>query len=472
MYKKKLIILMMLVLTIMVSLPAMAAVRPGDLNNDGVINSLDYTLMVGYLLGSIDSFDVEDDLSVADLNGDSRIDSLDIILLGQYILGSIDKFPVEESIDPVDLDFSLIGYANMTGNNESRTRNNNPGIHHTVTGGEGSNPQVVTYGEEVEQALESGNYEGGMVYYIEESQQLREALLGIMRYHRRTNRPAPHPPVTFYITNELTSDGVSEIRIEDSENISIIGDGANGELHDIGIRIIRSSNVIIRNLRIYNVKAGEATGLEIAYSNNIWVDRNHFHSEGLQEHIHKDYYDELLSIKHSSNAVTVSWNIFEEHYKAILIGHSDSDSAAPDNVTFHHNLLYELNTRTPLNRYATNHIFNNVFENIDGSGINSRQGAELRVEKNIFRNVGSGSNDSQGNYIQGPIGWWYGSNTGYWHMIDNIIEDSEVDPKVWENCLGYSYVPYEYEHILHAVDDVEGIVKENAGRSFEPAPVY
>ncbi|MDG5816739.1 RICIN domain-containing protein [Chitinispirillales bacterium ANBcel5] len=376
-----------------------------------------------------------------------------------------------------NIDFSLVGYGTTTGSTDERNRSNNS-VHQTVTGGQGSNPQVVSYGEDIESAMESGDYDDGMILYIDDPQHLQSALLGIMRYHRSGSNAPPHPPVTFYITGELTPHGVSEFRIEDSENISIIGDGDKGVLNGIGIRVIRSSNVIIRNLNIFNVRAGEATGLEIAYSNNLWIDRNHFHSEPItynpdgsvnDDDEFKEKYDELLSIKHSSNAITVSWNIFEHHYKGILVGHSDSPSAAPDNITFHHNMFYEINTRVPLNRYATTHMFNNVFEDIPGSAINSREGAQVRIERNVFRNVGSGNVDNQGGYIQGPVGWWYGSGTGYWHLIDNIIEDSPVDDKVWENELSSTDVPYSYEHILDRVEDVEGIVREHAGRSFEAA---
>ncbi|MDQ2086227.1 dockerin type I domain-containing protein [Herbivorax sp. ANBcel31] len=454
-----------------------ASLEYGDLNGDGMIDSSDLSLLRRYILSITDTFPNETPISSADLNGDGVIDSTDYTLLTRYVLEIIDAFPVQDqpSPDPTDpsetVDFSLVGYADMEGDPSNRDRSNNS-VHSTVTGGEGTNPQVVTYGEDIEDALETGNYDGGMILYIDCSQHFQAALLGLMRYHRSSDNHPPHPPVTFYIVDELTPDGVNEFRVEDVENVSIIGDGANGELNGIGIRLIRASNIIIRNLRIYNVRAGEATGLELNYSNNVWIDRNHFHSEGVIPEIHRDYYDELLTIKHTSHNVTVSWNIFEDHYKAILVGHSDSDSAAPDNVTFHHNWFRELNTRVPLNRYATTHMFNNLFEDIHSSGINSRQGAKMRIENNVFRNVGSGNNDSQGDYIQGPIGWWYGSSTGHWHMIDNIIEDSVVDQKVWDNDLSSSNVPYAYEHLLHPVTEVENIVKEYAGRSFEPVPQY
>jgi hypothetical protein len=67
----------------------------GDLNNDGVINSIDSSLMTRYILGVIDKFPYEDGLTAADLNGDKVINSIDSSLMTRYILGIIDKFPVE-----------------------------------------------------------------------------------------------------------------------------------------------------------------------------------------------------------------------------------------------------------------------------------------------------------------------------------------------------------------------------------------
>ncbi|ASB49190.1 pectate lyase family protein [Alkalitalea saponilacus] len=373
-------------------------------------------------------------------------------------------------------DFSLVGYGDTTGDNSPRSNNTGrAGIHHTTTGGEGSNPQVVTYtGNDLRDVLRSGDYMGGMIYEIYDADMLAGVLLEFTRHHRNSNYSAPYQPVTFYIKSNLTNTGSTrEIRIEDTENVSIIGminGGEKADFHDLGIRIIRCSNVIVRNLRIYNVRQGASTGTEIAYSNNIWIDRNEYHSEGLLPEIHRDYYDGLLDIKHQSNAITVSWNIFRDHYKGLLLGHSDSPSAAPDNITYHHNLFLNLNTRAPLIRFANVHMFNNVFENIQGSATNCRMGAVVRIENNHYINAGSGTVDSQGNYQQGAVGWWYGSSTGYWHLIDNIFDNSPLDDKVWQNNLSSTSVPYEYAHVLHPAQDIYDLVYQFAGRvqSYEP----
>lgn len=69
----------------------------GDLNGDGLINSIDSALLGRYLLGVIDKFPVDDPLWVADLNGDGLINSIDSALLGRHLLGVIDEFPKEKN---------------------------------------------------------------------------------------------------------------------------------------------------------------------------------------------------------------------------------------------------------------------------------------------------------------------------------------------------------------------------------------
>ncbi|HHX17782.1 MAG TPA: proteinase IV [Clostridium sp.] len=66
----------------------------GDLNGDGFVNSLDYTLIKRYVLGEPNSF-TEDYIIAADLNGDKYVSSTDCALLKRYILDILQQFPVE-----------------------------------------------------------------------------------------------------------------------------------------------------------------------------------------------------------------------------------------------------------------------------------------------------------------------------------------------------------------------------------------
>ncbi len=61
----------------------------GDINNDGYIDSSDYTLMSRYILEIVKTFPFPEGELAADINGDGIIDSADAILLSRYLLGVI-----------------------------------------------------------------------------------------------------------------------------------------------------------------------------------------------------------------------------------------------------------------------------------------------------------------------------------------------------------------------------------------------
>lgn len=64
----------------------------GDLNNDGVINTIDLSIMQRYLLEIIDEFPTPHPAkSVADVNGDGLINTADYILMSRYVLNIIDS---------------------------------------------------------------------------------------------------------------------------------------------------------------------------------------------------------------------------------------------------------------------------------------------------------------------------------------------------------------------------------------------
>ncbi|MHB8063007.1 MAG: dockerin type I domain-containing protein [Ruminiclostridium sp.] len=65
----------------------------GDVNDDKIVDALDYALMKSFLLGKINDFPVADDIWAGDVNGDGTIDALDYALMKSYLLGNITIFP-------------------------------------------------------------------------------------------------------------------------------------------------------------------------------------------------------------------------------------------------------------------------------------------------------------------------------------------------------------------------------------------
>ncbi|WP_223292382.1 pectate lyase family protein [Salipaludibacillus neizhouensis] len=253
-------------------------------------------------------------------------------------------------------------------------------------------------------------------------------------------------PLTIYVDGTITPNNTSDskINLKDVSDVSILGVGTNGEFDGIGIKIWRANNIIIRNLTIHEVNTGDKDAISIeGPSSNIWVDHNELYAS---LDVHKDYYDGLFDIKRDAFNITFSWNYVHDGWKAMLMGSSDSDSA-DKNITFHHNHFQNLNSRVPSFRYGEGHLYNNYFENIEGTAINARMGAELLVENNLFEN----SNN--------PLGYWYSSTTGYWNVSNNLYVNSTGNQPT-SSTTNYS-VPYSYN--LHPVQDVKSIVTQYAG---------
>lgn len=79
--------------------PAAAALKHGDVNNDGKINVHDVVLVMRHILGFESLSFVNAQL--ADVNGDGAVNVQDTVLLMQKSLGLIDAFPVVD--DGIDL---------------------------------------------------------------------------------------------------------------------------------------------------------------------------------------------------------------------------------------------------------------------------------------------------------------------------------------------------------------------------------
>ncbi|KAJ3055945.1 hypothetical protein HK097_008654 [Rhizophlyctis rosea] len=176
----------------------------------------------------------------------------------------------------------------------------------------------------------------------------------------------------------------SGVTADIGDNTSVIGVGSNSGFTNGGLRVKKAKNVIIRNLKISHVPGGDCIGIES--SSNVWVDHNELSNDLDHD---KDYYDGLLDVKAASDFVTISWNHFHDHWKGVLIGHSDSATSDKGHltVTLHHNWFSNVNSRGPSLRFGSGHIYNNLYENIPTGAVHSRMGANTLVENNVFRNV-------------------------------------------------------------------------------------
>jgi pectate lyase len=159
------------------------------------------------------------------------------------------------------------------------------------------------------------------------------------------------------IVSAPISTAVSQVKV--GSNKSIIGASSKVVFTGFGLLVKSASNVIIRNIAIKEVLAENGDAIGVQKSTNVWID--HVDVSSNRDH-DKDYYDGLLDLTHAADYVTISNSYIHDHWKASLVGHSDSNKAEDTGhlrVTYHNNYWENINSRGPSLRFGTGHIFNN-----------------------------------------------------------------------------------------------------------------
>lgn len=185
-------------------------------------------------------------------------------------------------------------------------------------------------------------------------------------------------PYVIKVSGRFTITG----QIDVASNKTIVGASAGAGLTGGGLNVRKVKNVIIDNLTISKAKGTDA--ISVWGSNHVLVTHNDLSSD--LDH-GKDYYDGLVDVTQGSDDVTISYNRFHDHFKVVLVGHSDSNAAVDTgklHVTLHHNSFTDVGSRLPSLRFGTGHVYNNVFTNVLTSGIHSRMGAVILAQHNIF----------------------------------------------------------------------------------------
>lgn len=248
---------------------------------------------------------------------------------------------------------------------------------------------------------------------------------------------------------------VSRFDIKDMDNLSIIGVGNNGVLDGRGILLRGANNIIIRNLTIRYVRDGSGDGIEIDGDRpirNVWIDHNTFYNT---LDVDKDYYDGLIDGKNDIDNITISYNVLRDSWKTSLWGQNDSNDY-DRRITFAYNRIENVNSRVPLLRFGQTHIYNNYYNNIVSTGINTRMGNRVLIENNVFENS------------KNPIVSCYSSDIGYWdtrgNSFNNINWESSGDCVIAGPNVGSTVnynPPYSYSSM--PASQVKSYVLANAG---------
>ncbi len=179
------------------------------------------------------------------------------------------------------------------------------------------------------------------------------------------------------------------------------------------------------------------------YSNNIWIDHVDVSSD--MDH-DKDYYDGLLDFKRGSDYITVSNSYIHDHWKASLVGHSNSNEDEDKgklHITYANNYWQNLNSRGPSIRFGTGHLYNNYYENVS-DGINTRIGAQVLVESNTW--------------VDGKKAL-YSTDEGYAVERDNDFGGAKNE------ALEGTLTSVDYEYDLLGPDAVKNAVVGTAGQT-------
>ncbi|MEU0601305.1 pectate lyase [Streptomyces sp. NPDC006393] len=298
-----------------------------------------------------------------------------------------------------------------------------------------------------------------------------KATTGTQIHQALCSRAGSSTPITIQVEGTITVGNTAKvsgdscntaagvIELKDISNVTIVGVGSGAVFDQIGIHIRESSNIIVQNVTVQNVKksgsptsnGGDAIGMETDV-HNVWVDHATLSASGGES----EGFDSLIDMKDNTRYVTLSYSILRNSGRGGLIGSSDSDLANGP-VTFHHNLYQNIDSRTPLLRGATAHIYDNYYVSLNKSGINSRAGGKAKVENNYFK-------DSQD-----VLGTFYTDLPGYWQVSGNVFdnvtwsEPGEDNNPAGPNPTSNTTVGIPYSYSLDAASCVPSIVTATAG---------
>lgn len=254
-----------------------------------------------------------------------------------------------------------------------------------------------------------------------------------------------------------TAAGVIELK--QISNVTLVGVGNGAVFDQLGIHIRESSNIIIQNVTVRNVKksgsptsnGGDAIGME-SNVRNVWVDHSSLEASGGES----DGFDGLIDMKANTQYVTLSYSTLRNSGRGGLIGSSETE-LSNGFVTFHHNLYENVDSRTPLLRGGISHIYNNYYVKLNKSGINSRAGARAKVDNNYFKD----SKDVLGTFYTDAAGYWQVSG----NTFDNVTwsapgsDNHPAGPDPQSNTT--VSIPYSYS--LDDAGCVPDIVTQTAG---------
>ncbi len=190
-------------------------------------------------------------------------------------------------------------------------------------------------------------------------------------------------PLVVILHGELVFPQYEKLAV--TANKSFLGAGQGAAVVNAGFRLISVANVIFRNFTVRDSYIpgdfvgkrpdNDRDGIQMDTCTHVWVDHMYFTRLG----------DGLVDVRKDCDNITLSWNVFADHNKALGEGWTQN---VVTRISLHHNWIRNTHQRNAsLDNTAASHVYNNYLENISSYGMLGRNAALLVVEGNYFRDV-------------------------------------------------------------------------------------
>lgn len=190
-------------------------------------------------------------------------------------------------------------------------------------------------------------------------------------------------PLVVILHGELVFPQYEKLTV--TANKSFVGAGEGAAVVNAGFKLISVSNVVFRNFTVRDSYIpgdfvgkrpdNDRDGIQMDTCSHVWVDHMYFTRLG----------DGLVDIRKDCDNITLSWNVFADHNKALGEGWTQN---VVTRLTLHHNWIRNTHQRNAsLDNTAASHVYNNYLEDISSYGMLGRNAALLVVEGNYFRDV-------------------------------------------------------------------------------------
>lgn len=327
------------------------------------------------------------------------------------------------------------------------------GFGAATTGGEGATPTIVSSFDELER-LASGD-EPALLLLPEGVHDFRDAPRDQEVCPAVCSQKPDKPFYTVLVGDQTCASDLetrtrTERRLTFGSNKTVVGLGRGAQVRGVTFEF-RASNVIVRNLALYDVnstlfEAGDA--FTVSGAERVWLD-----------HCTTKWISDGFIDASSGTEITLSWLHFDGISNNACDGqHIRTSQLSGVTATIHHCFFDHVTSLSPRidASGAQVHFFDNLLADNPGYGVASTCGAEVLVEANTFQRVATPtsrstcSDDTELGRIDAPAGSnLYDDDVGDHHGGDNLEPSDDVFTP-----------PYEYE-----LDDPRGAWLEVLSRA-------